>query len=234
MVEAGLAFPQLDAIAYTRGPGLSASLHAGSKLAHALAEEHQLPLVSVHHMQAHALTPGLTEKEPLSFPYLALLVSGGHTLLLAVRSVSDITILATTLDSAVGDAFDKVSRLLQLSWSDGANKSPGAALESLAEHWDSNSIPLPVFPVAVPHQMAFSFSGLRSAVERYVDRAKQAGAFNQREAAAVAAGFQHAVVLQLQSKISKALSMSGQLPWTSLVVSGGVASNQYIRASCVS
>lgn len=184
----------------------------------------------VHHMQAHALTVLLTEEHPPSFPFLTLLVSGGHTLLLLASSQSDFEILATTKDTAIGDAFDKTARLLKLDWSTGSNASPGSALESLA----TRSTKPVEFPTNVmPGILAFSFSGLLSAADRHWQSIMEADKSDQ--AANVAAGFHNAAIGQLEHKIALALQnlKDRGIIIKSLVGSGGVASNRMLRSRSV-
>ncbi|KAG6857286.1 hypothetical protein H0H87_007120, partial [Tephrocybe sp. NHM501043] len=158
----------IDGIAFTRGPGIPGCLSVCANAATSLAAALRLPLVAVHHMQAHALTPLLTSpSHHPQFPFLTLLVSGGHTLLLLATSPTRFRILATTPDESIGRAFDKVSRLLNVPW---AGASPGAALDAFC---DSPGPPtpdsvLPPFPRPFRGQLAFSFSSLHSHVERYL------------------------------------------------------------------
>ena len=181
-------------------------------------------------MQAHALTVLLTEEQPPSFPFLTLLVSGGHTLLLLASSQTNFEILATTKDTAIGDAFDKTARLLKLDWSTGSNASPGSALESLAA---ASTKPIEFPTNVMPGKLAFSFSGLLSAADRHWQAMTEAERSDL--AADVAAGFQNAAIGQLEHKIALAvedLKIRG-IVINSLVGSGGVASNQMLRSRSV-
>ncbi|KAI0259673.1 Gcp-like domain-containing protein [Gloeopeniophorella convolvens] len=186
-------------------------------------------------MQAHALTPLLTslhEPNPPTFPFLALLISGGHTLLLLARSKTSFRILATTPDEAIGRAFDKVSRLLALPWSP---RGPGAALEECAvtaTQADTDASLVPPMPRTLPGVLGFSFAGLHSTVERAVAaRGGDGAALDARTRAALARAFQDAAVGQLEEKVRLALRLCARegVGVRHVVVSGGVASNTYLR-----
>lgn len=240
---AKVAASELDAIAVTQGPGMASSLGVGLSAAKALSAVLHKPLVYVHHMQAHALTPLLTEKTPPTFPFLVLLVSGGHTMLVSASSVTTFRILATTQDDSIGDAFDKVARDLGISWS----SAPGAALEALAARDRASDSQL-AFPIPCRGQPLFSYSGLKAAVQRHI---QSRGATNilEPEEATIANAFQQAACAQLQDKLSMTLRPSHQtqdargrplaridLPDAAsgdsiktLVCSGGVASNAFLR-----
>ncbi|KAH9928055.1 glycoprotease [Amylocystis lapponica] len=238
LAEANLAVTDVDGIAFTRGPGIGGCLSVGSNAAKTLAAALHKPLVGVHHMQAHALTPLLTTPpaELPEFPFLTLLVSGGHTLLLLARGLADFRILATTLDESAGRAIDKVSRLLALPWAQGG---PGAALErfcaeadgeeagSVSEGaWDGS---VPSLPQAMRGRLAFSFTGPHSTVERYLHA--RGGAVGTREKRALARAFQRATVGQLEEKLGLALAQCRRegVCVRHVVVSGGVASNMFLR-----
>ncbi|KAL8283612.1 hypothetical protein RQP46_005407 [Phenoliferia psychrophenolica] len=158
--EAQVGLSDLDGIAFTRGPGMHGCLGVCAGAAKALAGATGLPLLGVHHMQAHALTPLLTEEVPPEFPFLTLLVSGGHTLLVLARSETSFKILATCDDESIGAAFDKACRDLRIPYSLGNNGSPGSALEAFSS---LPSTPLPTvspgpFSLALRNQLAFSFA----------------------------------------------------------------------------
>ncbi|KZP34245.1 peptidase M22, glycoprotease [Athelia psychrophila] len=228
--EAGMDISQVDGIAFTRGPGIGGCLSVGSNAAKTLAAALNKPLVGVHHMQAHALTPFLTtpESELPQFPFLTLLVSGGHTLLLLATSVTRFRILATTNDESIGRSIDKVSRMLGLAWS---GIGPGAALERFcASEYD---LPLPnldPLPRPMPGQLAFSFSGIHSAVERLVT-ARGDRSMDLPTKLALARGFQSAAIDHVQDKVLLALKWCTQhnVEVRHLVMSGGVASNMLLR-----
>jgi N6-L-threonylcarbamoyladenine synthase len=211
--EAKLSIADVDAVAATAGPGLiggvMVALLAGKGLALAAGK----PLIAVNHLEGHALSPRLADPA-LDFPYLLLLVSGGHCQLLEVRGVGDYRRLATTIDDAAGEAFDKAAKLLGLDY------PGGPAIEALAQSGDPRAVPLPRPRVGSgePH---FSFAGLKSAVQRAVVSGDYAPAD-------VAASFQQAVVDCLVDRTSQALRNSDA---PTLVVAGGVAANDTIRAA---
>jgi N6-L-threonylcarbamoyladenine synthase len=209
--ESGLAVDEVDAIAATAGPGLiggvMVALLAGKGLALATGK----PLIAVNHLEGHALSPRLVDPE-LEFPYLLLLVSGGHCQLLEVAGVGRYRRLATTIDDAVGEAFDKAAKLLGLDY------PGGPAIEVLAKSGDAGAVPLPR-PLVGSTEPHFSFAGLKSAVQRAV-------ASNRYAPEDIAASFQAAVVDCLVDRTSIALA---QTDAHALVVAGGVAANQQIR-----
>jgi N6-L-threonylcarbamoyladenine synthase len=212
--EAGLALGELDAIAATAGPGLIGGVMVGLVTAKALAMASDRPLIAVNHLEGHALSPRLADPD-LGFPYLLLLVSGGHCQLLVVEGVGRYRRLATTIDDALGEAFDKSAKILGLGY------PGGPALEQLAQTGDPDavSLPRPLLGSAEPH---FSFAGLKSAVLR----AKQAGSHADAD---IAAAFQQAAVDCLLDRTTGALALAG--PVTALVVAGGVAANRTIRVA---
>jgi N6-L-threonylcarbamoyladenine synthase len=211
--EAKLTIGEVDAIAATAGPGLiggvMVALLAGKGLALAAGK----PLIAVNHLEGHALSPRLVDPD-LEFPYLLLLVSGGHCQLLEVRGVGDYRRLATTIDDAAGEAFDKAAKLLGLGY------PGGPAVEALAKSGNANAVPLPR-PLVGSGEAHFSFAGLKSAVQREV-----ASGDYSREG--IAASFQQAVVDCLVDRTRLALQGSDS---PALVVAGGVAANQAIRTA---
>jgi N6-L-threonylcarbamoyladenine synthase len=213
LAEARMSIHDVDAIAATAGPGLiggvMVALLAGKGLALAAGK----PLLAVNHLEGHALSPRLADPD-LQFPYLLLLVSGGHCQLLEVRGLGDYRRLATTIDDAAGEAFDKAAKLLGLPY------PGGPAIEELAKSGDANVVPLPR-PLVGSSEPHFSFAGLKSAVQRTV----ASGDFSRED---VAASFQQAVVDCLVNRTRLALEKSNA---PSLVVAGGVAANQAIRAA---
>jgi N6-L-threonylcarbamoyladenine synthase len=212
--EAGISLDQVDAIAATAGPGLIGGVMVGLLTAKGLALASGKPLIALNHLEGHALSPMLTEPD-LRFPYLLLLVSGGHCQLLLVEGVGAYRRLATTIDDAAGEAFDKSAKLLGLGF------PGGPAIERAARDGDPTAVPLPrpLVGSAEPH---FSFAGLKSAVLR----ARDAG---RHSAADIAASFQQAVVDCLLDRTERALRRAG--PVNALVVAGGVAANQAIRSA---
>ncbi len=214
LAEAGKSLSDVDAIAATAGPGLIGGVMVGLVTAKALAHAARKPLVAVNHLEGHALSPRLADPT-LEFPYLLLLVSGGHCQLLMVRGVGQYQRLATTIDDAAGEAFDKTAKLLGLGF------PGGPAVEAAARRGDPRSVPLPrpLLGTSEPH---FSFAGLKSAVLR----AHQSGLHARDD---IAASFQQAVIDCLIDRTARAIN--GAESATALVVAGGVAANTAIRAA---
>ena len=210
--EAGIALDQVDAIAATAGPGLIGGVMVGLVTGKALAMATGKPLIAVNHLEGHALSPRLADPT-LTFPYLLLLVSGGHCQLLLVENVGHYRRLATTIDDAAGEAFDKTAKLLGLGF------PGGPAVERAAAQGDAQAVPLPrpLLGSAEPH---FSFAGLKSAVLR----ARDSGQYHPED---IAASFQLAVVDCLIDRTARALQQAPNA--TALVVAGGVAANQAVR-----
>ncbi|HET8882196.1 MAG TPA: tRNA (adenosine(37)-N6)-threonylcarbamoyltransferase complex transferase subunit TsaD [Solimonas sp.] len=211
--EAGLAPTGLGGIAYTAGPGLIGALMVGASVAAGLATALDLPLIPVHHMEAHLLAPMLEAQRP-TFPFVALLVSGGHTLLVAVRGVGDYELLGESLDDAVGEAFDKTAKLLGLPY------PGGPELARLAEQGDGTRYRFPR-PMTDRPGLDFSFSGLKTAVLTALPPAP-----DERDKADLAASFQEAVTETLAIKCQRALEATG---YSQLVVAGGVGANLRLR-----
>ncbi|KAJ1720165.1 Mitochondrial tRNAs modification protein [Coemansia erecta] len=232
--QSGLRIDDLDAIAVTRGPGLPASLSVGVSAGKTLAAVHAKPLVGVHHMEAHALMARM-ESAHVRFPFLCLLVSGGHTLTLLAHQVNEYSVLGSTLDDSVGEAFDKVARELRLPWVDAQDGGgAGPALERIARQGDPRrfALPVPMDKSASARLLDFSFSGLKA----HVRRMREAGQFSPaspQDQADVAAAFQHAASRHLAKKTALAFKRARemQVEVTCLVVSGGVASNLAVRAA---
>ncbi|MCP4299253.1 MAG: tRNA (adenosine(37)-N6)-threonylcarbamoyltransferase complex transferase subunit TsaD [Gammaproteobacteria bacterium] len=211
--EAGIEKP--DAIAYTAGPGLVGALMVGGGMANGLGLAWDCPVIPVHHMEGHLLAPML-EDEPPEFPFLALLVSGGHTMLVAVRALGDYRLLGTTLDDAVGEAFDKTAKLLGLGY------PGGPALAALADHGNDQAFAFPR-PMQNKPGFDFSFSGLKTAVMLEVKKAETAGVLRRAD---VAASFQRAAVDTLIARATKAAKSEGL---NRIVVAGGVGANKLLR-----
>jgi N6-L-threonylcarbamoyladenine synthase len=211
--EAGIERP--DAIAYTAGPGLIGALMVGGGMANGLGLAWDCPVVAVHHMEGHLLAPMLEDQAP-AFPFLALLVSGGHTMLIAVRALGDYRLLGTTLDDAVGEAFDKTAKLLGLGY------PGGPALAALAEQGDDQAFAFPR-PMLKKPGFDFSFSGLKTAVMLEVRSAEAAGTLCRAD---VAASFQRAAVDTLVARAIKAATSEGL---DRIVVAGGVGANKLLR-----
>ena len=214
MGEAGLGLADVDAVAATAGPGLIGGVMVGLVSAKALAMATDKPLLAVNHLEGHALSPRLADAD-LAFPYLLLLVSGGHCQILAVEGVGQYRRLATTIDDALGEAFDKTSKLLGLGY------PGGPAVERLAMQGDPMAVPLPR-PLKGSSEPHFSFAGLKSAVLRAVE----SGAHKPAD---IAAGFQQAAVECLIDRLELALERAG--PFPALVVAGGVAANKTVRSA---
>jgi len=214
--EAGITKP--DAIAYTAGPGLVGALMVGGGMANGLGMAWGCPVVAVHHMEGHLLAPMLEEKSP-EFPFLALLVSGGHTLLIAVRQLGDYELLGTTLDDAAGEAFDKTAKLLGLGY------PGGPLLATLAEQGNDEAYAFPR-PMLNKPTLDFSFSGLKTAVMLEVRKAEASGKIESCRAD-IAASFQRAAVDTLVGKALKAAKAGG---FERIVVAGGVGANRLLRA----
>ncbi|HEY5712703.1 MAG TPA: tRNA (adenosine(37)-N6)-threonylcarbamoyltransferase complex transferase subunit TsaD [Allosphingosinicella sp.] len=214
LAEAHVELDEVDAIAATAGPGLIGGVMVGLVAAKGLALASRRPLVAVNHLEGHALSPMLSNSE-LEFPYLLLLVSGGHCQLLFVEGVGRYRRLATTIDDAAGEAFDKTAKLLGLGF------PGGPAVERAAEAGDPKAVPLPrpLVGTAEPH---FSFAGLKSAVMR----ARDSGLYAADD---IAASFQQAVVDCLVDRTRRAIQASDGA--TALVVAGGVAANQAVRGA---
>jgi N6-L-threonylcarbamoyladenine synthase len=229
MARAGVRFSGLGGVAATSGPGLIGGLIVGSGFAKGVALAHQLPFVAVNHLEAHALTarlPGLVEGG-LPFPYLLLLVSGGHCQCVAVEGVGRYTRLGGTIDDAVGEAFDKVAKLLGLGW------PGGPALERLAAGGDAgrHALPRPLFGRP---GCDFSFSGLKTAVAQVV-ATYPPGPLPVRDAADIAASFQRAVADVFSDRAAHAMeAFAARHAARALVVAGGVAANATLRAALAS
>lgn len=218
--EAGVGFRDLDAIAYTAGPGLIGALMVGGSLASSLAYALEIPAIPVHHLEGHLLA-SLLEAEAPEFPFLALLVSGGHSQLIEVAGVGRYRIVGETLDDAAGEAFDKVARLLGLPY------PGGPQLAALAEHGDAGRYAL---PRPLRNQgLDMSFSGLKTAARTTLDSCRAGdGSLPDVVRADLAASFQAAVVDTLTGKCRQALEATGLLR---LVIAGGVGANRSLRAS---
>jgi N6-L-threonylcarbamoyladenine synthase len=219
--SAGMALRDIDAIAYTRGPGLAGALLVGAGFAHALAYALDRPVIGVHHLEGHLLSPLLATPAP-SFPFVALLVSGGHSEFHDVRGVGDYRLLGGTRDDAAGEAFDKTAKLLGLDY------PGGPAIAALATRAAPGRVRLPR-PMLDSGDLDFSFSGLKTAVMTLArDRAAGSApaALPVAVKADIAAEFQAAVVDVLVAKAMQALDAAGR---EQLVVAGGVAANRSLR-----
>ena len=211
--EAGKGLSGCDAVAATAGPGLIGGVMVGLVSAKALAMASDIPLLAINHLEGHALSPRLAD-ESLQFPYALLLVSGGHCQILRVDGVGRYRRLATTIDDALGEAFDKTAKILGLPY------PGGPAVERLAKQGDPSAVDLPR-PLLGRDEPHFSFAGLKSAVLRAHDT-------GQHDDADIAASFQQAALDCILDRTRRALQDVGDV--TALVVAGGVAANATIRA----
>src|SRR5437868_3496514 len=212
LADARCSTADLEGIGYTEGPGLAGALLVGASFAHALAESLGIPVLGIHHLEGHLLSPLLSARRP-EFPFVALLVSGGHTQLMHVEGVGRYRLLGETQDDAAGEAFDKTAKLLGLGY------PGGPALSALAENGKPGRYQLPR-PMLSSGSLDFSFSGLKTAALMLV---KQKG-----EPADIARAFVDAVVEVLVAKSMRALDSTGA---KRLVVAGGVGANKQLRAA---
>ena len=215
--EAGATLADIDLVAYTRGPGLAGALLVGAGIACALATALRKPMLGIHHLEGHLLSPFLSA-DPPSFPFVALLVSGGHTQLMRVDDVGAYTLLGDTIDDAAGEAFDKSAKLLGLGY------PGGPALSKLAEGGDAAAFELPR-PLIHSGQLDFSFAGLKTAVRTQV--MKLGDAITPAQKADLAAATEQAIVDVLVRKSMLAMTQTGL---TRLVVAGGVGANRPLRS----
>ena len=221
--EAGITLKDLDGIAYTAGPGLIGALLVGSSVGCSLAWALDLPSIEVHHMEGHLLAPLLDENKP-SFPFVCLLVSGGHSLLVDVKSMGDYTILGDTLDDAAGEAFDKTAKLLGLGY------PGGKILSDLALEGDETRFKFPR-PMLNRPGLDFSFSGLKTAVRitwmKEIEKPDYIEPEHKQQLIKdIAASFQLAIVDTLVKKCQRAIKQTG---YKTLVIAGGVSANTQLR-----
>jgi len=209
--EAKIQLSDINGIAYTAGPGLAGALLVGSSVAKSLAWSLNIPALAVHHMEGHLLAPLLEEAQP-QFPFVALLVSGGHTLLVDVKGIGDYQILGESLDDAVGEAFDKTAKILGLGY------PGGPALAALAKQGDETQFKFPR-PMTDRPGLEFSFSGLKTF-------ARNTFAKYPEKKADIAKAFEVAATQTLMIKCRRALE---QTHYSTLVVAGGVSANQSLR-----
>ncbi|HET7731904.1 MAG TPA: tRNA (adenosine(37)-N6)-threonylcarbamoyltransferase complex transferase subunit TsaD [Usitatibacter sp.] len=215
LAESGRALSQVDLIAFTQGPGLGGALLVGASVAAGLGLALDRPVVGIHHLEGHLLSPLMAEPRP-DFPFVALLVSGGHTQLMRVDGVGRYALLGETLDDAAGEAFDKTASLLGLGY------PGGPALARLAQDGDPARFDFPR-PMIASGDLEFSFSGLKTSV---LTRVRALGALDDAARADLAASFQAAIVDVLVAKCRQALEREGL---ASLVVAGGVGANAALR-----
>lgn len=215
LANCGHALTDLDAIAYTQGPGLAGALLVGASIAHGLAYSLDIPAIGIHHLEGHLLSPLLANPAP-TFPFVALLVSGGHTQLMRVGGVGEYQLLGETVDDAAGEAFDKTAKLLELGY------PGGPEIARLAERGRTGRFKLPR-PMLNSGDFNFSFSGLKTAVLTAV-RGKT---LSDTDKADLAAEFQAAVADVLVAKCLMALEKTSL---NQIVVAGGVGANRHLRA----
>lgn len=218
LAKAKLGWKDIDAIAATAGPGLIGGVIIGLTVAKGMAFAAGKDLMPINHLEGHALTPRLTGDVP--FPYLLLLVSGGHTQLLAVEGVGKYQLLGSTMDDAVGEAFDKTAKMLGLGY------PGGPAVEKLAKSGDAKRFDFPRSMVGQPH-CDFSFSGLKTAVLRAAQLLPQP--INEQDKADLCASFQSTVAAIMADRLSTALERFAGAQH--IVVAGGVAANQHLRGA---
>lgn len=214
LLAAKCQLQEVNAIAYTQGPGLAGALLVGASIGAALSFALKIPALGIHHLEGHLLSPLLSTPAP-NFPFIALLVSGGHTQLMQVNAVGQYKLLGETVDDAAGEAFDKTAKLLELGY------PGGAALSKLARQGRPGRFKLPR-PMLNSGDLNFSFSGLKTAVLTLIHKQE----ITQQTCADIALAFQDAVVEVLTEKSLTALSQTG---FTQLVVAGGVGANEQLR-----
>ncbi len=220
MAEAGMRWQDIDAIAYTEGPGLAGALLVGAATAQGLAAAINKPVMGIHHLEGHLLSPLLDRcAAGLEFPFLALLVSGGHTQIMRVNGIGDYEMLGETIDDAAGEAFDKSAQLL------GFGYPGGPAIGKWALNGDAKKFDLPR-PLAKRPTLDFSFAGLKTAVLTHVQKLKAANALDDHAKADMAASVQSAIVDVLVGKCQRAIETTGV---RQLVVAGGVSANAELR-----
>jgi N6-L-threonylcarbamoyladenine synthase len=220
LAEAGCVPTEIDAIAYTAGPGLVGALLVGASCAQALAFAWGIPALGVHHMEGHLLAPMLEPKPP-AFPFVALLVSGGHTQLVQVDGIGRYALLGETLDDAAGEAFDKTAKMM------GLNYPGGPEIARLAAQGTSGRFSFPR-PMTDRPGLAFSFSGLKTSALNTWQHCQAAGDDGEQTRSDIALAFQQAVVDTLTIKCKRALQQAGM---RRLVIAGGVSANQALRES---
>jgi N6-L-threonylcarbamoyladenine synthase len=217
MLKSGVSLRDLDGIAYTKGPGLMGALLSGAAFAKSLAYALNIPALGIHHLEGHLMAPML-EATPPDFPFLALLVSGGHTQLFSVTALGHYTLLGESIDDAAGEAFDKTAKLLGLPY------PGGRELAELASQGEADAYRFPR-PMLDRPGLDFSFSGLKTAaltVIRSIDRE------DMKQRADVAASFQQAIIDTLVHKSIRAVKQTGL---TDLVIAGGVSANRLLRST---
>jgi N6-L-threonylcarbamoyladenine synthase len=213
--QAHLTLKDIDAIAVTAGPGLIGGVMVGVMTAKSIAAVHEKPFIAINHLEGHALTARLTDNVP--FPFILLLISGGHCQFILAKALGIYEILGQTMDDAVGEAFDKTAQLLELDY------PGGPAIEKLAKHGNPNRFTLSK-PLKRKPGCDLSFSGLKTAVRQIIEHEIK----NDQDRADIAASFQQTIAETLGDRLTNCLTLHG-LGITDLVIAGGVAANQYLR-----
>ena len=216
--EANLTPANIDGVAYTAGPGLVGALMVGASIGRSLAYAWNVPAVAVHHMEGHLLAPML-EDNPPQYPFVALLVSGGHTQLISVTGIGQYHLMGESIDDAAGEAFDKTAKLLGLDY------PGGAKLSKLAEQGDSSRFHFPR-PMTDRPGLDFSFSGLKTAAANTIHQYNQGVELDEQTKADIARAFEDALVDTLLIKSRRALDQTG---FNRLVIAGGVSANKTLR-----
>ncbi len=219
MQDAGVQASDIDGIAYTRGPGLVGALLVGSSVGRSLGFAWQVPTIGVHHMEGHLLAPMLDD-DNIDFPFIALLVSGGHSMLVKVNAIGDYEVLGESLDDAAGEAFDKTAKLLGLDY------PGGPLLAKLADKGNSGRFRFPR-PMTDRPGLEFSFSGLKTFAANTIKDLQKQGGLGEQDKADIALAFQEAVVDTMIIKCRRALE---QCSVDQLVIAGGVSANKMLRA----
>jgi N6-L-threonylcarbamoyladenine synthase len=228
--EAGMTLDQVDAIGVTVGPGLEICLRVGCNKARQLAMEYNKPFVGIHHLEAHILMARLEQPE-LKFPFLALLVSGGHCQLLKCSGIGQYSIIGGTLDDSLGEAFDKTARLLGLQVGGGG----GPAVEKLALDGDPLAVPLTI-PLSRRKDCDFSYAGLKTNVRRAAEQlaeerqVESAEALDYKDKADIAASFQHIAIRHIEQRLDRAMTQMEAHGIQTLALVGGVAANKELRS----
>jgi len=218
LIESDIKQHEIDAIAFTAGPGLIGALMVGAATARAIAFAWGIPAIAVHHMEGHLLAPMLEEAPP-SFPFVALLVSGGHTQLVQVKAIGEYELLGESLDDAAGEAFDKAAKMLGLDY-------PGGPLiAKLAGSGDRSRLKFPR-PMVDRPGMDMSFSGLKTFTLNTINKFKNADGLDEKTKADIAAAFEEAVVETLAIKCKRALQHT---KYKQLIIAGGVSANTRLR-----
>jgi len=232
LAEAGVGLEDVSGVGVTIGPGLSLCLRVGVSKAQEICNQYGVEMIPVHHMEAHAMVARLpsdaSSGNPVEFPFLCLLVSGGHNLLLIVEGLGRYVQLGTTLDDALGEAYDKIARILEID----LIPSGGASIERLAKEGDPTAYTFPV-PLKKRQTCDFSFAGLKTSVRLAVEKEKEEynGSLPESVKANIAASFQSVAVKHLEQRVRRAFEWAREShpDIRHLVVAGGVASNQYLR-----